>query len=363
VSLPTVALLPDFVEEGWPSMDLFAEMIRARAGRYATLVEPMPAYRRVFAGRVKGGANLDRVLNRYRFYPRVVRGVQADAYLIPDHSYAHLVHALPAERTGVVCHDINAFRSLLEPKREPRPWWFRRMMKPILGGLQKARWVFADSEDTRAELLRFAVVPDDRIRVVPPAAAPEFTAFDPHAPALPWLDELAGSPWLLHVGSCVPRKRIDVLLNVFAGLRRTMPNLKLVKIGGEFSADHKAILDREHLAGAIVHRLGLSRSELAEVYRRAAVVLMPSDHEGFGLPVLEASACGTAVVASDLPIFREVGKTAIRYAPVGDVAVWATVVKQVLDGDAPQREARLALAAGHTWDDYTRIVLSTLLGH
>ena len=117
---PTVALLPDFVEEGWPSMDLFAEMLREQLGRTTTLIEPRPQYRRLFAGRIKGGANLDRVRNRYRLYPRALRGVQADAFLIPDHSYAHLVHALPAERTAVVCHDINAFRSLLEPDKEPR---------------------------------------------------------------------------------------------------------------------------------------------------------------------------------------------------------------------------------------------------
>lgn len=361
MSLPTVALLPDFVEEGWTSMDLFAEMLRIHAGQYARLVEPRPPYRRLFAGRVKGGVNLDRVRNRYRLYPKAIRGLAADAFLIPDHSYAHLVHSIPAVRTGIVCHDINAFRCLVEAARDPRPWWFRKLMAPILSGMKQARWIFANSEDTRAELLRLNLVTEQRIRVVLPAAAPEFTASAATSPSLPWLDALTGSPWLLHVGSCVPRKRIDVLLQVFAILRRSMPNLKLVKIGGEFTFEHKTMLESERLADYVIHRTGLTRHELAEVYRRAAVVLMPSDHEGFGLPVLEASACGAAVIASDLPIFREVGKSAIRYAPVGDVDAWVVTIADVLAGNAPLRDARLALAAGHTWADYTRIVLSTLL--
>ncbi|MGL6075785.1 MAG: glycosyltransferase [Fimbriiglobus sp.] len=341
-------------------MDLFAEMIRKHATSYANLLEPIPPYRRMLSGRVKGGVNFDRMWNRYRLYPQAIRNLSAHAFVIPDHSYAHLVHSLPAEKTAVICHDINAFRSLLEPEKEPRPWWFRRLMKPILTGLTKARWVFADSEDTKAELLRFSLVPQERIQVVFPAAAPEFCSLEGHM-SLPWIEALNGTPWLLHVGSCVSRKRIEVLLEVFSRLRQSRPTLKLVKIGGDFSNDHNQIIDRNGLRQSLIHRSGLSRLELAEVYRRASVVLMTSDHEGFGLPVLEASACGAPVVASDLPIFREVGKSAIRYAPVGDIEAWTQVVSEVLSGNSPPKEARFALAAGHTWDDYTRIVFSKLL--
>ena len=75
---------------------------------------------------------------------------------------------------------------------------------------------------------------------------------------------------------------------------------------------------------------GLTRAELAEVYRRAAVVLVPSEAEGFGLPVIEALACGAAVVASDIPALREAGGPAAVYAPVGDVGAWADAVAKVL---------------------------------
>ena len=63
----------------------------------------------------------------------------------------------------------------------------------------------------------------------------------------------------------------------------------------------------------------LDRATLAAVYRRSALVLLPSEREGFGLPVLEALACGTPVVASDIDALREVGGDAVRYCPAEDV--------------------------------------------
>jgi glycosyltransferase involved in cell wall biosynthesis len=96
---------------------------------------------------------------------------------------------------------------------------------------------------------------------------------------------------------------------------------------------------------------GLSRAELAEVYRRAGAVLIPSGAEGFGLPAIEALACGAPVVASDLPAIREAGGPAAVYAPVGDVEAWADAVAKVLTDPAaaPPRAGRLAWAGRFSW--------------
>jgi glycosyltransferase involved in cell wall biosynthesis len=69
---------------------------------------------------------------------------------------------------------------------------------------------------------------------------------------------------------------------------------------------------------------------LAALYRRAAVLLLPSEREGFGLPVIEALASGTPVVASDLPVLREVGAQAIEYRGVGEVDGWVAAVADML---------------------------------
>ncbi len=89
---------------------------------------------------------------------------------------------------------------------------------------------------------------------------------------------------------------------------------------------------------------------LAAVYRRAAVVLQPSDREGFGLPVAEAMACGTPVVASDLKPLREVGGEVASYCPVGDVEAWTTTVSALLEERRANGEAWAARRAAATAD-------------
>ncbi len=175
---------------------------------------------------------------------------------------------------------------------------------------------------------------------------------------LPWLAEVGGRSWLLHVGTCNKRKRIDVLLDVVAAVRQTVPDLRLVKVGGAWSADHRQRIARLGLAGAITHVCGLTRVELAEVYRRAPVVLVPSGAEGFGLPVIEALACGAAVASSDIPALREAGGPAAAFVPVGDVGAWSDVVAKLLTdrSAAPPRWDRLAWAGRFTWTAHAKII-------
>src|SRR5262249_36280105 len=155
----------------------------------------------------------------------------------------------------------------------------------------------------------------------PYGVAAEFT---PEGPSVEFpLSRLPREPILLHVGSHIPRKRIDVLVDVFAAVRARLPDVKLVQVGPTWSLELATRIDQLSVAGSVVQMRGLSRGQLAALYRRAAVVLVPSEAEGFGLPVIEALACGAPVVASDIPTLREAGGTAAVYCPVGDVPAWA----------------------------------------
>src|SRR5258707_15211653 len=96
----------------------------------------------------------------------------------------------------------------------------------------------------------------------------------------------------------------------------------------------------------------LERKVLASVYRRAAVVLLPSDAEGFALPLVEAMACGRPVVASDLPVLREVGGDAAFYCSAPDANSWIQTACALLGGrdDRDRVRARTAWAARFSWD-------------
>jgi glycosyltransferase involved in cell wall biosynthesis len=352
-----LAVLTDYPAEGWPSMDLCAEMLLAHLPPSVAAERVCPPFRRVASrlpavGRRNVAFNADRLLNRFVLFPRHARRVAPhfDLFHVVDHTYAQLVHALPAGRTGVYCHDFDAFRCLLEPAADPRPKWFRALARRILNGMQRAVVVFHNSAQTGEQLVRFGLIDAGKLVHAPLGVAAEFRA-DASGLEPAWLKGLAGRPWVAHVGSCIPRKRVDVLLDVVAALRARLPDLRLVKVGGEWSAEHRERVARHGLADAIVHVHNLSRADLAAVYRRAGAVLVPSEAEGFGLPVIEALSCGAAVVASDIAPLREAGGPAAAYAPVGDVAAWVEAVVRVLTdpGAAPPRGERLAWAARFSW--------------
>jgi glycosyltransferase involved in cell wall biosynthesis len=351
-----LALFPDYPAEGWPSMDLCAEMLHthlgpALAGRVQATWALPPFRPRITQslGRRKWTHNADRLLNRWLDYPLYARRQMRRfaAFHVVDHSNAQLVRVLPAERTGVLVHDVDTFRSVLEPERVRRGNWFRALAWQTLRGLQQAALVFYTTAAVRADLLRWNVVEPSRLIQALPGIAAEF------APAGPTPN---AGPYVLHVGSTIARKRIDVLLDVFAELRRSRPDLRLEQIGGTWTTEQAEQIRHLGLTGFVRQRRGLSRTELAMWYRGAIVVLQPSSAEGFGLPLVEALACGAPVVASDLPVLREVAGPAAVYAPVADVPAWSAAVTQVLHGQAPARAERCAWAGRYSWHEHARTI-------
>jgi glycosyltransferase involved in cell wall biosynthesis len=374
-----VAILADYLEEGWPSMDLVADMLfdrlqREHAGSVApSLVRPVMrrrAGRLPGSGRLTWSSGLDRLTNRMWDYPRVVADLNGrfDLFHIVDHSYAQLVHRLPAARTLVTCHDLDTFRSVLDPSIEPRSALFRAMTRRILDGLRLAGHVACDTAATRDALVARAGVAADRTSVVPNGPHPSCT---PQAEASADFDaaRLLGPRGdvvdLLHVGSTIPRKRIDVLLRIFESLRAADRHVRLIRVGGPFTAAQRALARDLGLAESIVVLPTLDRSTLAAVYRRSALLLMPSEREGFGLPVLEALACGTPVVASDLAALREVGGFAAMYCPVEDVEAWQRTVLRLLDERTQnpaqwnlRRDAGIRRAAAFSWSHYANEIVA-----
>lgn len=384
-----VAVVCDLREENWHSMNLVADMLLAGTsgggggGVGVETARLCPPLRRRFSRAAAGRRfNADRLLNRFWDYPRHLgrRRGEFDLFHVVDHSYAQLLHHLPAGRAVVTCHDLDAFRCLLDPAAEPRPPLFRAMMGRVLSGFRKAARVACDSEATRDELLAHKLLPPGRLTVIPNGVHPAFRpAAEPRADAAAarLLGPANGAAVeLLHVGSTIARKRVDVLLRVFAALRERFPAARLVRVGGAFTAGPEALAGRLNVRDAVHVLPYLEPEVLAAVYRRAALVLQPSEREGFGLPVVEALACGTPVVASRLPVLREVGgaEGGVEYCPVGDVDAWAEAAGRLLaeraaepERWAARRAAGLSQAAKFTWEEYAaktvalyREVLSTL---
>ena len=154
-------------------------------------------------------------------------------------------------------------------------------------------------------------------------------------------------PILLYPARPWPHKNHTRLFEAFAVLRETRPQLRLVLTGGG--------LDRLEPLPEGVENLGTVPAEhLASLYRRAACLVYPSLYEGFGLPVLEAMACGCPVAASNVGAIPEIaGDAAVLFDPTDVEAM----IEAMLEADTRREELRergLARAAAYTWDESAR---------
>lgn len=367
-----LALIGNFRLEASPSMlvcgdQLHAALLQHHPEWRTELIQP--EYRRVFSRlprlpllhRLTTGA--DKMLNRYGVYPwHLARHCQGfDCYHICDHSYASLVHGLPAERTGVLCHDVDVFRSVLQSELYRRSPRYNTMQRHALAGFAKAAIIFYTTNHVREEILRYGLTREQRLVQVPLGIHPSFL----ERPPLDQVDALVhrtvgDRPFVLNVSVTLPRKRLDVLLRCFALLRRRHPELLLVRVGPEWSPDQADLITDLNLDAGIRRIDRLEQSALAPFYRATRAVLMTSEAEGFGMPLIEALASGALTVVSDIPVFHEVAGDAALYCPVGDPEAWAALLERVLEGQAavPELATRLAVVQRFSWQAHAHVIAS-----
>ena len=278
-----VAVVADLLSEGWPSMDLVADRLFARlrdehgSSIQAQMLRPELPQR----------DGLQRYVTRYWRYAQWLRQHASafDIFHIVDHSYAHLVHVLPAERTVVTCHDTDAFMPLVDQAviktRLPNV-----VTRRILSGMRKAAWITCGSAATRDEVARYGFADASKLSVAYYGVEGSISS-SPDAAADLTIAEAIGAPQpdiidLLHVGSCIPRKRIDLLLRIFRAVRDVEPRARLLKAGGRLTPEQQALARELGVETHILQLPFLDTPVLAALYRRAAAVLLPSEREGFG---------------------------------------------------------------------------------
>jgi glycosyltransferase involved in cell wall biosynthesis len=306
----TITLFRDLPTEGWPSMERYADELTAALKDLGADAQPFVAPR---PGSTLNGrsAALANYAWRSLVYPWAARRHQGRLNHILDHSYAHLLNSLDPRRTIVTCHDL----APLAIDRGSRGL-SRRLWEHSFRAMLRAAHIIADSHHTRDEILRHSDYPAGRVTVVPLAVNPAFFKAGVKAGVQVLLKRprLLDRPLILHVGSCQPRKNLEVLLQAMSELRALDP--VLVQIGGQFTPTQQALTQSLKLGERVFQFRGLDESELRLWYQSADVFAFPSLYEGFGLPVLEAMAGGAPVVCSNATSVPEVaGDAAILVEP------------------------------------------------
>jgi glycosyltransferase involved in cell wall biosynthesis len=357
-----LAVIFDATEERWPSMEYSAEMLLKHLemehgnGFASTAIRPkfFRGFERLPLASERQRWNLGRVTTRFLSYPLQLRALRRrfDFFHIADHTYANLALWLPQERSGVFCHDLDAFEPALNPRGHET--WRVAMARLQLAGFKRAARVFYSTEQLREQLVTRGIVPPARLVQARLGVAEEF--WRPVETDLP--EEARGFPYLLNVAGNFPRKRLDILFRIFAGVTRRFPAFRLVQHGAELNESQRQLTRELGISERIVSTPPVSRAALAALYRHCALLLLPSDREGFGFPAVEGLAAGAVVVLSDIPAFREVAGEAAVFCPPGDVTAWIHRVTALLDGSesGPPPDMRRSRAQCFSWEAHAASV-------
>ncbi|MFT7511925.1 MAG: glycosyltransferase involved in cell wall biosynthesis [Candidatus Omnitrophota bacterium] len=243
---------------------------------------------------------------------------------------------------------------LLEPRSYSR--WHNAMFRHYTPRMvEVAKHIITISEFTRQEMLRyFPTLKEDRITAIPLGVDALFTRADEETQAEVLTKYGLRRPYILSVCSLGPRKNMGRLVEAFRRIRdRVEQDLVLVGEPGKGYGRLVDYIDQMHLTGR-VHVTGyVDREELPALYSAADLFAYPSLYEGFGLPPLEAMACGCPVMTSNVSSLPEVvGDAAVTVDPLDIQDIIRGLSEPILDEQYRQelRVAGMARAATFTWE-------------
>jgi glycosyltransferase involved in cell wall biosynthesis len=253
----------------------------------------------------------------------------------------------------VTVHDV----SYLEHPEYFSPFRRTQLRFTVANTIRRAASIITPSEFSRSRIARAYGIDESRIEVIQYGVDPQFRPM-PQAAAQGWVRERYGfaEPYILTVGDLQPRKNQIGLIRAFSRLLESTPHLphRLLLVGKEnwHGGEVKAEAMRSRYADRILFTGFVANEDLRRLYCGCDVFAFPSFYEGFGLPILEAMACGRAVACSEGSATGEVADgAAVLFDPYAVDEIANAVRDLLIDPDFRQRRERLGIqrAAQFSW--------------
>lgn len=236
-------------------------------------------------------------------------------------------------------------------------WLIYRLWLPIAA--HRTDTIITDSEQSKEDIVKHLSMNANKVKVIPLAASEQYRPLQPQAVQPVLAQHQITTPYILYVGSIAARKNLPRLLEAYANLRKWSTKWTLVIVGARKwkSSPVYETVERLDLAQHVHFTGFVEEEDLPALYNGADLFVFPSLYEGFGLPPLEAMACGTPVVTSNTSSLPEVvGDAAILVDPYNVEEITAAMRSVLEDPDLAQdlRQCGLTQAAKFSWERTAR---------
>ncbi|MCX6358744.1 MAG: glycosyltransferase family 1 protein [Armatimonadetes bacterium] len=343
-------LLRSFVEamaEGWPEQHEFVVYTRL----------PIPAGELPEAPCLTQRclpASNDRLWTMLTF-PRALRQDNIDL--------AHTQYTIPMSRPCKMVTTVHDISFRLYPE------WFPRKHRMLMNltvppSMRHADAVITVSESSQRDILRVFGFATDKVVAIPLAAGPEYQPGDREVARAAAATLGVTKPYIISVGVLQPRKNVPLLVEAFArAIRQAGKTHQLLLVGkkGWQSERVDRLISRLDLNDSVALAGYVPDEALPDLYRAADAMAFTSLYEGFGLPPLEAMACGTPTLVSEAPAMPEVAGNGAWVLPAMDAAAWGDALASVMASQDLRDKlsaAGLSRAAELTWSETGASTLS-----
>ncbi len=286
--------------------------------------------------------NLKMRVARYIDYPLQIKNISGEINHILDHGYAHLLSVLDPDKTVVTVHDIIPILAGLGKMPGVKPSGRAWLSEITARFYKKARWIIAISESTKRDLVNYCGCDPERIKVVYYGLHKSFVSTIDNSISKTTARENLGLPnngvkLILIIGRDF-YKNNKSCIKVFSILNKKHgKSIKLVRLGAD-DDEWRRLVSEHSVENDVINIDYLALDQMPLIYSAVDCLLFPSLYEGFGLPPIEAMACGTPVVCSNAASLPESAGDAALYCEPEDVHGLAEATESVLMDESLGKE-------------------------